>query len=215
MNKLYIAVFATTIGAASLLSGCQFLTGYQQLETAESAEEWAGKINAVAGETNIACFGTYHCEITRIDNTMIVSPDTHLPVNNSMLVEAPKSGDVTPLSDSRSVKIVPLAKSGTDGLINYYARVKPVKREVLVNFYPQDNLDYVERFAIIHEFVEGSYQLRAYQKKPKQDSGSLLENASPNPLCIELVQDGKTVRRFCKQDDAEHQGEFVETRSVN
>ncbi|MGP4848664.1 hypothetical protein ACTXGQ_31515, partial [Marinobacter sp. 1Y8] len=42
-------------------------------------------------------------------------------------------------------------------------------------------------------------------------SGSLLDTASPEPLCIELLQGTKVQRRFCKQLDAEHQGEFVET----
>jgi len=44
-----------------------------------------------------------------------------------------------------------------------------------------------------------------------EKSGSLLDTASPEPLCIELLQGTKVQRRFCKQLDAEHQGEFVET----
>ena len=65
--------------------------------------------------------------------------------------------------------------------------VKPAKREVHVNFYPENNVGYVERFAMIHDFVDaGTYQLRAYQKKSSDNSGSLLETASPEPLCIEL-----------------------------
>lgn len=210
MNILFKAVLATSMLSASLLSGCQLISGYQQIETAENAQSWAGKINAVKSETNIACLGTYHCEITKIDKILIVSPETHSPVDSTMLAEVPSLNDVSTLLDTKSVKIVPLAASGIDGLTNYYARVKPIKREVHVNFYPENNLDYVERFAIIHEFVEGTYQIRGYQMKSNQDS-SLLENASPNPLCVELVQDGKVARRFCKQSDAESQGEFVET----
>jgi hypothetical protein len=73
-------------------------------------------------------------------------------------------------------------------------------------------MGYVERFAMIHDFTEaGTYQLRAYQKKSSEKSGSLLDTASPEPLCIELLQGTKVQRRFCKQLDAEHQGEFVET----
>ena len=98
------------------------------------------------------------------------------------------------------------------GLTNYYARVTPAKREVQINFYPENNLGYVERFAMIHDFVEaGTYQLRAYQKKSGANSGSLLETASPEPLCVDLYQGNSVQRRFCKEVGAEHQGEFVET----
>ena len=120
---------------------------------------------------------------------------------------------MTPLANKKSIKIVPLSASAMPGLTNYYARVMPAKREIHVNFYPENNVGYVERFAMIHDFTQaGTYQLRAYQKKPSNKSGSLLETASPEPLCIELLQGSTVQRRFCKQLDSKHRGEFVETR---
>lgn len=211
MNKKLNVVFTSAaIMASLLLSGCQLLTGYQQIEKAENADSWAGKISPVKTETSIACFGTYHCEIILIDKTSIISPTTHQPVDNRMLTAAPSADDISPLLDNKSVKIVPLAPSSIKGLTNYYARVKPVKREVHINFYPENNLDYVERFAVIHEFVEGTYQLRAYRQKNNQTKGSLLENASPDPLCVDLIHNDKVQRHFCKQTDTDTQGEFVE-----
>ena len=232
MNKTRFAVWTGTALAASLLlSGCQLLTGYQQIDSAENAKAWTGKIKPVAGEVNIACVGTYHCEIARIDQTRIISSETHEPINPTMLVKtqeangksragnkqvsAPIAMDMTPLSHKNAIKIVPLSASAMPGLTNYYARVKPGKREVQVNFYPENNLGYVERFAMIHDFSEaGTYQLRAYQKKSSNNSGSLLDSASPEPLCVELYQGNSVQRRFCKEIGAEHQGEFVETRVV-
>ncbi|PKG36490.1 MULTISPECIES: hypothetical protein [Psychrobacter] len=227
MNKQRYAVWTSMAVAASLLlTGCQSLTGYKQIDKADSAKVRAGNIQPVAGEVNISCLGTYHCEIVQIDKTLVIAPDTHEPVSPDMLVTMPviegdksaqeqMSIDMAPLLNNNAVKIVPLSKSGMPGLTNYYARVKPAKREVQVNFYPENNVGYVERFAIIHDFVEpGTYQLRAYQKKSSDNSGSLLDTASPEPLCIELSQDKSLQRRFCKQLDAEHQGEFVETSIV-
>ena len=230
MNKTRFAVWTSTALAVSLLSGCQVLTGYHQIDSADNAKAWAGKISPIAGEVNIACVGTYHCEIARIDQTRIIGSDTHEPINPAMLVamqgvkangkgrfgnkhvSAPMAMDMTPLAHKNAIKIVPLSASGMPGLTNYYARVKPAKREVQVNFYPENNLGYVERFAMIHDFVEaGTYQLRAYQKKSNTSSGSLLETASPEPLCVDLYQGNSVQRRFCKQMGAEHQGEFVET----
>ena len=130
-------------------------------------------------------------------------------------VSAPIAMDMTPLSHKNAIKIVPLSASAMPGLTNYYARVTPAKREVQINFYPENNLGYVERFAMIHDFMEeGTYQLRAYQKKSGANSGSLLETASPEPLCVDLYQGNSVKRRFCKEMGAEHQGEFVETRVV-
>ena len=223
MNIQRYAVWTSMAVAASLLlTGCQSLTGYKQIDKADSAKVRAVNIQPVAGEVNIACIGTYHCEIVQIDNTLVIAPDTHEPVSPDMLVAMPINAgkavqrqiniDMTPLTNNSAVKVVPLSVSGMPGLTNYYARVKPAKREVQVNFYPENNVGYVERFAIIHDFVEpGTYQLRAYQKKSSDNSGSLLDTASPEPLCIELSQDSSLQRRFCKQLGAEHQGEFVET----
>ncbi|MGP9687716.1 hypothetical protein ACT3TH_00970 [Psychrobacter sp. AOP22-C1-C5] len=225
MNKNRYALWTSTIFAASLLlSGCQSLTGYQKIEEAESAKVWAGKIEPIAGEVNIACVGTYHCEIMQIDRTLVISPDSHEPINPAMLVampssdgvkktvKAPMNMDMTPLVSKNSIKIVPLSASAMPGLTNYYARVMPAKREVHVNFYPENNRSYIERFAMIHDFVEpGTYRLRAYQKRSDTNSGSLLETASPEPLCIDLLQGSQVQRRFCKQLGAERQGEFIET----
>lgn len=234
MNKTRFAILTSTAIAASLLlSGCQALTGYQQIETAQNAKVWTGKITPIAGEVNIACVGTYHCEIARIDQTRIIGSDTHEPINPAMLVAmqnvntdsksrtvnkhgtAAMSMDMSPLIHKNAIKIVPLSASAMPGLTNYYARVKPAKREVQVNFYPENNLGYVERFAMIHDFAEaGTYQLRAYQKKSSANSGSLLDSASPEPLCVELYQGNNVQRRFCKEVGTEHEGEFVEARVV-
>lgn len=225
MNKKRCALFTSVALATSLLlSGCQLMTGYNQIDKAEGAEAWTGKLNPIAGEVNISCIGTYHCEITHIDQALVIAPDTHKPVDSAMLsyisVTDDKAGNsiqdeaFSPLLNQKSVKVVPLSASGMPGLINYYVRVKPAKREVHVNFYPENNVGYIEHFAMIHEFLEaGNYKLRAYRKQSTQtqDGVSLLETASPNPLCVELTQDNIVKRRFCKQTDAESQGEFVES----
>lgn len=226
MNKKRIAGFiSVSIATSLLLSGCQLLTGYQQIENAENADKWAGKIEPIVGEVNIACSGTYHCEIMQVDQTSVIAPDTHKPVDPEMLsvintddeiIDRTQTELFVPLKNQHSVKVVPLSASGIAGMTNYYARVKPAKREVHINFYPENNMGYVERFAMIHEFVEpDTYLFRAYRKKPSQDTGSLLDTASPNPLCIDLIQNDTIKRQFCKQMNNESQGEFVETNVIN
>lgn len=185
MNKQRYAVWTSMAVAVSLLlTGCQSLTGYKQIDKADSAKVRVGNIQPITGEVNISCIGTYHCEIVQIDKTLVIAPDTHEPVSPDMLVIMPMNKtdqraraqmniDMTPLSNKDAVKIVPLSASGMPGLTNYYARVKPAKREVQVNFYPENNVGYVERFAIIHDFVEpGTYQLHAYQKNLATTQGA-------------------------------------------
>lgn len=235
MNKKRSAVSASKLAASLLglsalltLSGCQLLTGFQQIEAAENAEVWSEQIIPITGEVNIACAGTYHCEITQIDKTLVISTETHRPVDSALLVpmagadgrpyaklskseQAKVQMDTIPLVNNKSVKIVPLSASSIPGLVNYYARVKPIKREVHINFYPENNVGYIERFALIDEFKEsGTYLLQAYRQKPSPADGTLLATASPTPLCIDLLKDNLLQRRFCKQMDSEHQGEFVE-----
>lgn len=237
MNKAsYISFPAMAIATSLLLVGCQSLTGYKKIdnvETAENVRSWSGQIIPIDGEVNISCAGTYHCEIVQIDKTLVISTKTHQPVDSKIVVPMANANGIsyaelndseqaqmqmamTPLANNKSVKIVPLAASGMQDLTNYYARLKPAKREIQVNFYPENNLGYTERFAMIHEFLEpGNYVLQAYRNKVMQDDGSLLDNASPAPLCIDLLKDSRVQRRFCKQLNTETQGEFVETNMTN
>lgn len=230
MNKKRCAAF-TMVGLASslLLSGCQLLTGYNQIDKVETAEVSSAKIAPIADEVNLSCIGTYHCEITQIDQTLVIAPDTHEPADIAILSSTPSTDDAdnnkvehnsqnkdTSLLNQKSIKVAPLSASGMLGMTNYYARFKPAKREIHVNFYPENNVSYVERFAMIHEFVEpDSYQLRAYREKSTQEEGSLLETASPAPFCVELLQGDIVKRRFCKQMNNDSQGEFVENTIID
>lgn len=242
MKERIYTLFTKTAVAISLLSllamsGCQSLSsyqsGYKKIENAKQAQVWAGEIIPMLNEVNIACVGTYHCEITQIDNIPIISSDTHKPVNPALLVsmastngkpyaklskaeQAQVQAKVSPLTDNKSIKIIPLTASAMPNLTNYYASVKPIKREVHINFYPENNVGYVERFALIDEFKEqGTYVLQAYRQKLAENNDSLLDSASPTPLCIDLLKDKVLKRRFCKQPDVESEGEFVELALAN
>lgn len=229
MNKKHYFVFTSMLIASSLLlSGCQVLTGYQQIDKADQAAMAVGKIYPLKGEVNLACAGTYHCEITQVDRSLVISSSSHKPISAAILAQMPNSrtqgvsnatlgnqskATMTPLLNKNSVKVVPLSASGMKGMTNYYVRMLPAKREVSINFYPEKNIGYVERFVMIHDFNQsGTYVLRAYRKKSAQEAGSILDTASPEPLCVDLLQDNKLKRHFCKQLDANSQGEFVETR---
>ena len=226
MNKHQVASISAALAVSLLVSGCQTKTGYQKIEDAPSAEMLSGNIQPLINEVNIACLGTYHCEIVQIDRTEVISTETNEPYDIRMItaiadvqnkgtaereVRTHAEVDVAPLTSQSDVKIVPLSASLMSGFTTYYARVKPGKHEIQVNFYPENNTKYVERFAMIHDFMQpGTYKLRAFRLKPSPEAGTLLETASPEPLCVELSYNNRVQRRFCKQVDDERQGEFVE-----
>lgn len=223
----------------SLLSGCQMLTGYQQIDKQPQAEQKV-TLNMRAGEISLSCSGAKHCEIIRIDGVEIISPQTHQPAHPQLLTNwgehaavgktetgTKPEGDAEPEilpelttasqgNTSLKLRINELHQMSLDGLSNYYVRTLPQRHEVLVYFYPENNLDYVERFSVIHDFAQaGDYRLRAYRQAANATlqstaKGSLLDNASPNPLCVDLLYQDKPIRQFCKQLSTDKLEEFIE-----
>ena len=89
----------------------------------------------------------------------------------------------------------------------------PPALEVLprdLSAYRQGNIgiDYV------HRFESGQpYRLRQYFQRVDRRSASVLEQAQPDPLCIDLLQGEQQARRFCRPHDARSGlGEFVEKK---
>lgn len=208
----------TTVLAATVamlaLSGCQVINGYQTLDTPEAPTPSADKIHTFPGEVTVACEGTYHCELTQIDKKLLIDSDSHAPAKGAIVTQPDelkqsKGGLSTP-------KLVPLLSTKLAGLVNYYARVMPGKHEIHTNFYPENNDEYVERFALIHDFkVPGDYRLRAYRTADNEKAESLLDTASPNPLCVELLYNTKPIRRFCKLPVDSRQNEFIEVTGIS
>ena len=196
------------------LTGCQVLTGYKTIATPESPTPSVDKIQTFAGEVSVACEGTYHCEITQIDKKAMIDSDSHLP-DKGIRVTQPDALN-PPKEAAKTPSLVPLVSTKLKGLVNYYARVTPGKHEVHTNFYPENNDDYVERFALIHDFTEpGDYRLRAYRLPMNDQADSLLDSASPNPLCVEVLHDSKPIRRFCKLPVDSRLNEFIEVTGLS
>lgn len=199
--------------SSSVLSGCQRMTKDSLLPLFQAGQ--GGTIRLLASDASITCQGTVHCEITRIDKIPIIDPSSHQPYDIGM-VEQNDVETQTALDEEMPLIITPQTASSIQGLNIYYVRMLPIQHEVHVNFYPEDNVTYVERFAFIHEFADtGSYRLLAYrQPKVTVEGGSLLETASPDPLCVDLLHDNEVIRRFCKPMDKSWQNEFIEKRLI-
>lgn len=217
MAKSVLGVLMMT--TAIVTTGCQMFTGYKTIDQTQANQSSVGadeKVSHFAGEVSIACGGLYHCDITQIDKQQLISSETHQPLSKDKVVSAdhaiPKSGQSV-----KTIKLTPSGRSKLNNLTRYYARVLPSKHEVHVDFYPEDNDQYSERFAIIHDFDQpGVYRLQAYRMPSNsQAAGSLLATASPTPLCVALTHNEATIRRFCKLPIDSRQNEFIEVTGID
>ena len=76
-----------------------------------------------------------------------------------------------------------------------YLSVPAKQYEVVIRFYPISP-DRAETFHVIHQFnANHRYTFKMYRDKSNR-SGSLLNVSVPDPLCVDLEQDGHVIRRF-------------------
>ena len=185
MGKLLkkMAVGLTIIGS---LSACQSVQVIQVQNIKESA--------STQNNAHIYCAGTESCQFERLDQTFIMKE------HNELEREAIKAGIVR--IQGKSLK-EPNA---------VYLSVTPVQHEVVVRFYPISP-DKAERLHVIHAFKpKANYTLTMYRDRTKHKA-SLLEASAPDPLCVDLKMEQKTIRRFCKPYNVlTGLGEFVEKK---
>lgn len=140
------------------------------------------------------CSDNKSCEFSRVDQIEIVN-DQSKRVNP----EAIRKGYVHLTGD---------AKNQSDLFLTIPAQ----QHEVIVRFYPISN-KHAEVFHLIHQFkANKTYQLTMYRQQAKK-SGSLLSVSAPTPLCVDVREEQKLVRRFCRPHDAVTGiSEFVEEK---
>lgn len=94
----------------------------------------------------------------------------------------------------------------------YHLAVAEGLHELRLQFYPV-TLERAEQFSVIHQFKAGhDYLLHLFRDRQTAPT-SLLAMAAPDPLCVDLTENKRVVRRFCRPFDPETGlGEFVETK---
>ncbi len=143
----------------------------------------------------IYCSGTAHCEFERLNAIQIMDSE-----QGKVYRQAVKAN------------ILRLQDSKTDANSPLYLSVRPGQHEVVIRFYPVSK-NKAEKLHLIHRFNSKiSYTLHMYRQR-SSGSGSLLNTSAPDPLCVDLKQAKKTIRRFCKPYNAlTGLGEFVEQK---
>ena len=94
----------------------------------------------------------------------------------------------------------------------YHLAVVEGMHEVRLQFYPV-TLERAEQFTLIHQFKAGrEYQLNLFRDR-QTEPNSLLAMAAPDPLCVDLSENKRVIRRFCRPFDPQTGlGEFIESK---
>lgn len=130
----------------------------------------------------IYCSGTESCEFGRLDDLIVVNEKTQR-VNS----EAVKRGW------AKYTQSVELKKQ-------LYLYVPAKQHELVIRFYPISQ-QHAEVFHVIHKFkANQTYTFKMYRDRT-QNSGSLLNVSAPPPLCVDLLQKTRVIRRFCRPYD--------------
>ncbi|MCH7335538.1 hypothetical protein [Acinetobacter sp. NIPH 2699] len=148
-----------------------------------------------ANNATLYCSGVENCEFARIDDIEVINATSH-----RISREAMERG------------IVRLQGSVFSRKQQVYLSVPAKQYEIVIRFYPI-SLDRAEIFHVIHEFKPYlNYTFKMYRNRPK-GSGSLLNVSAPEPLCVDLLQEQRTIRRFCRSYDVRKGlGEFIEKK---
>lgn len=181
----HLAVVGLT---ASTLVGCQSIDTARIKHVKETEQS---RLNAL-----IYCSGTAACEFERLNQTPVIDSKTQRLDNKAV-----KAG------------IVRLQANSLNHSNALYLSVPAGQHEVVVRFYPISK-DKAETLHLIHRFnAQTQYTLDMFRQRSRE-RGSLLNMSAPEPLCVDLKQEKRTIRRFCKPYNVLNGlGEFVEKKN--
>ncbi|MDM1245978.1 hypothetical protein ACFODO_01905 [Acinetobacter sichuanensis] len=166
------------IGVLSLaLSACQ-TTDILRVKTAEN------KPHNPLNNVTLYCTGAESCEFGRLGNMVLIDADTHR-INPAAI----KQGYLK-LSKKESKKT------------SLYLTVPANQYELVIRFYPISQ-QHAEVFHVIHRFKANQHYTFKMYRKRSESSGSLLNVSAPSPLCVDMLQGQKVIRRFCRPYNAE------------
>lgn len=160
-----------------LLSACQ-TSDFVRVKKAEKKHH--NPLNNVV----VYCAGAERCEFSRLNNMSLIDENTH--------------------------RIYPdMLKKGYFKLANqdtkhpsFYLTIPANQYEMVIRFYPISQ-QHAEVFHVIHNLKENQqYTFKMYRKR-SANAGSLLNVSAPSPLCVDMLQGQKTIRRFCRPYNAE------------
>jgi hypothetical protein len=181
---------AMTVGIVGVLVGvsaCQPLPPARRMMVIPTPVGMAPAPTVPMDQVRIYCSGGLGCQFDRLDDLSLDQADGRQTAVMQRDVVADRDQDLQQFV---------VTHAGT--------------HHVRVHFYPVTK-ERAEQFVLIHRFKAGvAYRLHQYRDRNQQPS-SLLAAATPDPLCIEVLENQRQIRRFCRPFDPQTGlGEFVE-----
>ncbi|WOE31203.1 MULTISPECIES: hypothetical protein [unclassified Acinetobacter] len=183
----WVKRFGVIALAISLLAACQSLD-IARIKNIKETE--SSKNNAL-----VFCKGTEICEFERLDYINIVDENRKRVTKDAI--------------DQGIVRLADYSFKSSPAL---YLSVLPKRHEVVIRFYPVSK-EKAEKLIVIHDFKKNQRYVFEMYRQREAFGGSLLKVSAPEPLCVDLKANQKTIRRFCKPHNAQNGlGEFVEKK---
>ncbi len=183
--------------------GCMLLalTGCQQSQPLQQSWQQALPI-ADSQRTVLSCMGTPSCQFERINQWYARDLARYVVQSKAQM---------TPLAHwlvQAHLKTVELHNTAVPQTLSLPA----AQYEVVIQFYPISKAR-AETFHLIHRFdAQQAYRFKMFRKRDESE-GSLLNVSTPDPLCVDLYQGSRVIRRFCRPFDAlTGTGEFTEQK---
>ena len=184
-TRLPVRVVSSLVlaGVFVLMAGCH---SYRPLPVQPAAKIPSLNDDTAADTSGIAsvhCSGGIGCQFLALNGVQLLNAESGEPTEHGK-------------SDAILRYESPVANFSSQ----YFLALSSAPHDVDVQFYPITRSK-PEFFGVTHRFKAGHrYDLNLYRQQREQ-SGSLLSLAAPAPLCVDLLDNGQLVRRFCRNYD--------------
>ncbi len=177
MIKASIALSTAVLVAG--LAGCNSLTPLKA-KSAWLIQNFNPINQDTSGIASVHCAGGVGCQFVSLNGTQLLNPLTGEPTEHG-----------------KTDAVLRFESPASNNSSQYYLALPAAPHDVEVLFFPVSHAR-VESFTLTHRFRAGHrYDLKLYRQEREQ-SASLLSLAGPAPLCIDLLDDDKVDRRFCR-----------------
>lgn len=182
LSTQYILKVLIVVSTAILLTG---FAGCHSFSSLKNKPAWMmpylhSQSEDVSGIASVHCSGGVGCQFVSLNNVEVLNP---------------KTGE--PTEQGKTDAVLRFESTATKYSSQYYLALTAAPHDVELLFFPISR-DRVEKFNLTHRFKAGHrYDLKLYRQEREQ-SASLLSLAGPAPLCVDLLDDDKVVRRFCR-----------------
>ena len=181
LSAQYILKVFMVVSTAVLLTG---FAGCHSFSALKTRPVWMmPSLNTqqenLSGIASVHCSGGVGCQFVSLNNVVLLNPQGE------------------PTEHGKTDAVLRFESTATNYSSQYYLALTAAPHDVEILFFPITR-DRVEKFNLTHRFKAGHrYDLKLYRQEREQ-SASLLSLAGPAPLCVDVLDDDKVVRRFCR-----------------